>query len=177
MPEYAVFLRSLNVGTTNRIKSADLCDVFRSVGTRDVRTFLQSGNVRFQHDDTDVETVAQLVERGLEEAGLKRVAAIVRTLEDLDGLAAGKPFGSGDGAGLSRFVVLLRRPYTGDFSGLKSPDCTFVGSTPTEVFLTAPKGLPRPANPNATIEKVTGSPCTGRFWNVVVDFAAFCRKG
>lgn len=45
--DLVALLRGINVGTANRIKMADLRAAFESLGHREVRTVLQSGNVVF----------------------------------------------------------------------------------------------------------------------------------
>jgi len=176
VPRYAAFLRSLNVGAANRIKMDALRDVFTGAGAEDVSTYLQSGNVAFRHEEGDRSLLAHDIERAVEGAGLKNVAVALRTLDELDAIVALDPFGGLAGQDVYRFVLFLRKRCAADLSGLIYKDCSFVSQTPTEVFMTSPKGLPRPANPNALIERATASPSTGRFWNVVTDFATFCRR-
>ena len=45
MPTYAVFFRALNVGGHGKMKMDDLRTLCVDVGLRDVRTYIQSGNV------------------------------------------------------------------------------------------------------------------------------------
>lgn len=47
---YVALLRGINVGGHNKISMADLRAVFDDAGYRNVTTYIQSGNVAFEHD-------------------------------------------------------------------------------------------------------------------------------
>ena len=66
MAKYIAFLRGINVGKI-RIKMPALKLAFEKMGCRDVRTFLQTGNVVFLSDKTLDDLKTQL-EKGLSEA-------------------------------------------------------------------------------------------------------------
>jgi uncharacterized protein (DUF1697 family) len=48
MAVFLAFLRGINVGSNNRIRMADLRNVFQDLGFTDVQTYIQSGNVIFR---------------------------------------------------------------------------------------------------------------------------------
>src|SRR4051812_7130652 len=48
MPVIVSMLRGVNLGPTRRLKMDDLRAVYESLGLRDVRTYVQSGNVVFR---------------------------------------------------------------------------------------------------------------------------------
>ena len=48
MPVIVSMLRGVNLGPSRRIKMEDLREVYESLGLRDVRTYVQSGNVVFR---------------------------------------------------------------------------------------------------------------------------------
>lgn len=45
---YVALLRGINVGGKNRLAMKDLVTIFEDVGCREVRTYIQSGNVVFK---------------------------------------------------------------------------------------------------------------------------------
>lgn len=80
------FLRGINVGGRNRLPMKGLEAALRDLGAREVRTYLQSGNVVFEGPDLDPATLAErladavMADHGfrprtlvLEAAGLERV--------------------------------------------------------------------------------------------------------
>ena len=48
--KYVAFLRAVNVGGHNKIKMEDLKKLFISIGYKNVKTIIQSGNVIFKTD-------------------------------------------------------------------------------------------------------------------------------
>jgi uncharacterized protein (DUF1697 family) len=63
---YVALLRGVNVGGIT-IKSAELGELFRSLGFDAVRTVLASGNVVFETDETDASGLKRHIERALRE--------------------------------------------------------------------------------------------------------------
>jgi uncharacterized protein (DUF1697 family) len=66
MITYLAFLRGVNVGGKAMLKMADLKDALSKAGFADVKTYIQSGNVIFKSDYTDMKRLAQLIERTIE---------------------------------------------------------------------------------------------------------------
>ena len=67
MPIVISLIRGINVGGHKKIKMADLRDLFSSLGMRQVRTLLQSGNAIFDTDETDLALLKQQLEAGIRE--------------------------------------------------------------------------------------------------------------
>ena len=61
MSAYAALLRAVNLGSTSRISSADLCRIATACGFADVRTYIASGNLLFKTDETE-DTVRDTLE-------------------------------------------------------------------------------------------------------------------
>jgi len=64
MTKYVALLRGINVGG-RIIKMADLKLCFEALGFQNVRTVLQTGNVCFEADETDVSELKQQIESAL----------------------------------------------------------------------------------------------------------------
>jgi uncharacterized protein (DUF1697 family) len=62
---YLALLRGINVGGNNIIKMADLKTCFQEMGLTNVVTYIQSGNVLFDSDETDQLKLTQLIENTL----------------------------------------------------------------------------------------------------------------
>ena len=67
MVGYIALLRGVNVGGIT-VKSADLKDVFESLGFESVRTVLASGNVAFESDQADAAALKRALPVSLEKA-------------------------------------------------------------------------------------------------------------
>lgn len=93
MTRYAAFLRAINAG--GRIITMDvLRAIVASLGFTNVQTFIQSGNVIFETDETDVARLEERLESALTEFLAFLVPAYVRTMPELRALAASWPFPS-----------------------------------------------------------------------------------
>ena len=79
---YVAFLRGINVGGHKLIKMADLVRIFTKAGCRDVRTYIQSGNVIFASPLTDVDYLTRKLETALNKAVGYQVPMILKTLPE-----------------------------------------------------------------------------------------------
>jgi uncharacterized protein (DUF1697 family) len=93
VPTQIALLRGINIGPRNRIAMPELRELLTSAGMRDVRTYVQSGNVVLRSDASpdrlarDCET--QIARRfGLE------IAVVVRTRDELAAVVACNLLGS-----------------------------------------------------------------------------------
>jgi uncharacterized protein (DUF1697 family) len=53
--KYIALLRGVNVGGKNKVSMGDLKKCFEKAGFQNVSTYINSGNVLFDHDETDIE--------------------------------------------------------------------------------------------------------------------------
>lgn len=87
MSSYVAFLRAVNVGG-RFVKMADLRDALSSSGFGDVKTHIQSGNVRVSSTRRSAVKVAEDLSRALTEWAGFEIPAIVRTPTQLGALMA-----------------------------------------------------------------------------------------
>src|SRR4051812_11107057 len=92
MANWAAFLRAINVGG-RRVSSADLCAPFEELGFDDVASFRASGNVVFSTKSKSEAAVRKKVEKALRDALGYDVVAFMRNTQDMQALAAARPFG------------------------------------------------------------------------------------
>lgn len=92
MITYVGLLRGINVGGRNRLAMADLRALVRDLGHEDPRTYVQSGNVVFSSDRTDVEALArELAERIDADLGVSP-AVVLRTAGEFTEVVAANPY-------------------------------------------------------------------------------------
>lgn len=60
--KYVALLRGINVGGNNKVPMADLRETMGRIGAVDVRTYINSGNVIFEHEVAPATLVASLIE-------------------------------------------------------------------------------------------------------------------
>jgi uncharacterized protein (DUF1697 family) len=93
MPRHIAFLRGINVGG-HRIKMDELRRLFEGLGVSDVSTFIASGNVVFQSPDEDAAKLERQIEDHLEKELGYAVATFMRSMVELEAIAALEPFGA-----------------------------------------------------------------------------------
>jgi uncharacterized protein (DUF1697 family) len=92
MIQYVAFLRGINVGGKNLIRMDALRGICESVGCKNVRTFIQSGNVIFESANADATALTRKIEKALLRAVGFEVRVALRTLADLEGILTPDPF-------------------------------------------------------------------------------------
>jgi uncharacterized protein (DUF1697 family) len=93
---YVALLRGVNVGGRNRLAMADLREVIESLGHRQVKTYIQSGNAIFSTGEDDSRQDASVLAVGIRDRIAERldldVDVMVRDRDDLEAILAGVPF-------------------------------------------------------------------------------------
>nr|WP_263323500.1 DUF1697 domain-containing protein [Neobacillus sp. Marseille-Q6967] len=91
MQIYIALLRGINVNGHNIIKMSELKTLFEDLGFKNVKTYIQSGNVLFEADQ-DAGTMAGQIEKGIEEKFGLEVPVVIRTRSDLELLIENCPY-------------------------------------------------------------------------------------
>lgn len=176
MTTYIVLLRGINVGGKNLLPMKDLIRLLERHGMRDVRTYIQSGNVVVRHAGTKagVETIAGTA---IEKAFGFRPELIVLTAADLDRVIARNPFPTAAEVPVSLHVMFLRsvprQPELKALDALKAPGERFALKEKA-FYLHAPDGIGR-SKLAARIEKALGVAGTARNWRTVMQLEAMAR--
>lgn len=108
MIRYVAFLRAINVGGQNLIKMQELARIFASAGFKNVRTFIQSGNVIFDSRSGNSAALTKKIERALQQTLGYKVTVMLRTLAEIQEIVRRNPFKkTPPGADVMMFVVFL----------------------------------------------------------------------
>lgn len=91
MTIYVALMRGINVGGKNKIKMAELRNVLSSAGMEQVQTYIQSGNILFVSDLSEVQ-LQQQIEQKIEASFNIASSIILRTAEELKRLKENCPF-------------------------------------------------------------------------------------
>jgi len=103
MIKYAAFLRAINVGGHGLIKMNDLRKSFESLGLKNVRTYIQSGNVLFESPEKNPDILREKIEKRLHKMLEYEVTTFLRTDEEMNDIVEHNPFSD---AKLSKDLVL-----------------------------------------------------------------------
>jgi uncharacterized protein (DUF1697 family) len=109
MKRYIAFLRAINVGGTTIIKMSDLKRMFESFGLENVQTYIQTGNVIFESDESKASVLEEQVEHQLEKAIGKRIRLFVRTTREVSGMVEACPFAPQEGETV-HVAILEKKP-------------------------------------------------------------------
>jgi len=91
VPRYVAFLRAINVGG-HTVKMAQLRGAFEALGFVGVSTFIASGNVIFESDETESAALEQRIEAALRDSLGYEVATFLRTDAEVGRIAEQAPF-------------------------------------------------------------------------------------
>jgi uncharacterized protein (DUF1697 family) len=90
---WVALLRGINLASRNRVAMADLRRVFEEAGCRDVRTYINSGNVVFTKQAKDRARLVRTLERAVEDELGVAAAVVLRTPAELRRILDAHPFG------------------------------------------------------------------------------------
>lgn len=113
MPQYAAFLRGINLGPNRRISGADLRSAFEGMGFEDVGSFRASGNVVFGGASGSAAKLKARVEAGLEQATGMEIVVFLRTADEVRAIAEHQPFDARSvkkAEGKLQVSILSRKP-------------------------------------------------------------------
>jgi uncharacterized protein (DUF1697 family) len=124
---YIALLRGINVGGRATVKMDQLRQAFEALSHRDVRTYIQSGNVIFSAAAQATENLAAKIEEKLVRQFSMEIPVIVRTAAELSESIKKNPFPTEADLDPSKvFVIFLAR--TPEKAALKKLDAIPAGS-------------------------------------------------
>jgi uncharacterized protein (DUF1697 family) len=111
MPTYVALLRGINLSGQKLIKMADLRSHFDSFGAKQARTYIQSGNVIFEHRARSAGTLRSNLEKHLANKLGYAVATFVLSSKELVSIAEANPFDTGQPEfGRRMYVCFFEKP-------------------------------------------------------------------
>lgn len=169
--KYIALLRGINIGRKKRIKMADLKEFFELMDFKNIKTYLQSGNVIFEYNLGNTEEIANGIEKKLIKTYEFPVNVIIRTKNELEDIINSNPFINEDNVEIDKLHVtfLHEMPDKVIVSNLdmkKSENEKFkiIGK---EIYLYLPNGYARTKLNNNIFEKKLNTIATTRNWKTV----------
>jgi uncharacterized protein (DUF1697 family) len=175
---HVALLRGINVGGKNKLAMKELVSIFTGAGAKDVRTYIQSGNVVFTAGRKGAGELASIVTAEIEaRLGLK-VPVVLRTQAELDAALEANPYRRRAPNPKALHVIFLRdRPSKSAVKALdpnRSPpdEFTVLGR---EVFLHCPNGLGRSKLTTTWFDRSLDTVSTIRNWSTVNALVEMCK--
>lgn len=177
---YIALLRGINVGG-HTVKMDHLRTLFAQLGFARVRTYIQSGNVFFETEETDRQALTQTIERHLREALGFDVPVFLRTDAELAHIVASDPFKHIPLTPDLRFsVTFTSEPISRSLAlPLSSPkgDMDIIHTTDYEAFVVWHIVNGRPPASDAFLAKAIGARTTTRFFHTTAKILEAARNG
>ena len=171
MATYISMLRGINILGHNLIKMSDLQALFRDVGFRKVRTYIQSGNILFEAPRSPADKISSRIVKAIHKAYGFSVSNFVITPKELGQVIHKHPFLKKRGIDRSKLHVtfLSAAPEKTDLekiNDLPRGDEAFhcVGKA---MYLYCPHGYGRTKLTNNTLERLLAVSGTTRNWRTV----------
>jgi uncharacterized protein (DUF1697 family) len=171
MKTYVALLRGINVSGQKKIIMSDLKRCFEDLEFKNVRTYIQSGNVVFACVHSSKDQLSDLIEKKITAQFGFSVSVIIVNAADLENLLKQNPFSHDPGKRPDRFYVtfLTSKPAPENIKKLEA-----TGYSPEEyalqdkyIYLYLPYGSGRAKINNNFFEKILKVPATTRNWNTV----------
>ena len=110
--KYVALLRAINVGGRNLMSMSAVRACLEQREFECVSTYIQSGNILFESDVSDVSTLAATIEQALGETFGHTAPVFLRSHRQMKKIVAEAPKEWKTGATLRRNVAFLRKPLT-----------------------------------------------------------------
>ncbi|HVS01796.1 MAG TPA: DUF1697 domain-containing protein [Thermoanaerobaculia bacterium] len=168
---YVALLRGINLGGRNRLPMRELAALFADCDCGAVRTYIQSGNVVFEASPKRAERVPACVAAAIEERFGFSSPVVLRSAEELRGVAGANPFlAEGADPGALHVAFLADAPSAariGTLDDHRSPPDRFVVRG-REIYLHLPQGMARTRLSNQYFDSRLATTSTIRNWRTVL---------
>jgi uncharacterized protein (DUF1697 family) len=177
--KYVALVRAINVGGKNLLKMDVLRALCESAGLKNVRTFLQAGNVSFESNSKNPALIASKIEKQLSDSMKGELKVIVLPLTELAKLTRRDPFKRVEPGDVMLCVVFFAdEPTKSPKLPVKSTDNLELIAVHDRVAFVVAR---RKQNgwfgfPNGFVEKQLGVIATTRQWSTIRKFVAFAEK-
>ena len=171
MTRQLALLRGINVGGRSRVPMKELVAAMEGQGFTNVSTYLQTGNILFESDETDPSALAIRLQELIAGQFGTTTPVILRTPEQLGQVSSGHPYLDDEDAPAKLHVMFLdHEAGPSDIVELdpdRSPGDRFVVEG-QEIYLHYPNGAGRSKLTTDYFERRLGVTATARNWNTVL---------
>lgn len=169
-------LRAINVGGHNKIPMAQLRTCYERLGLKNVKTYIQSGNVFFSSSTVGNDELESSI---TEVTGFSIPGFLFTDDEWLDITAHAPSEFETSGKELKKYIAFTNVPISGtamETLNAKATSQEVFSRHGRALFLHYPADLKKPFSSNASIEKIIGQPATTRNWNTLKALAKMIRE-
>jgi uncharacterized protein (DUF1697 family) len=169
MTKYVAFLRGINSGGNQTVRMEVLRKTFEALGFENVKTILASGNVIFETDTLDEKALEDGIEEVLHGVIGFGSTVIIRSIENIQHLAASHPFGGSTPNPNNKFYVtfLQGKPETKLTFPVTGKGYTIVGIFDGAIYSVVDLSRAKTPDLMQVLDKEFGKGNTTRSWNTI----------
>ena len=166
MERHIAFLRGINVSGQKLIKMEALRKAFTEAGFGDVKTYIQSGNVIFDSDETDTKKLTMILEDVIEKSFGFRTDVILRRHSDIESILNSLKISIAESGEERKYYITFLKEVNSELFTIplfsKNKDVEVIYHNNMEFISISNIFKGNFGFPNAFIEKTTGIPATTR---------------
>jgi uncharacterized protein (DUF1697 family) len=169
MTTFVALFRGINVGGKNSLPMKELVAVLESLGAKNIKTYIQSGNAIFQSSEKNISRFSNKVCKEIESRFGFSLHVVIFELAEIEKVIANNPFKEAEGIPDTLHLgFLAMAPVNSDLSKLdsikKSSERFYLMDK--IFYLHAPEGFGR-SKLAVNSEKLIGVPMTFRNWRTL----------
>ncbi len=177
MNTYIALLRGINVGGNNKLPMKELVTVLAELGLRNVKTYIQSGNVVFQSDRADTAALSAEITAAIRKSHGFAPYVLLLDAQAMQAAIAANPFPAGEAEPKSLHLFFMdvtpQKINWETLERLKAPNERYQ-LLDNVFYLHAPDGIGRSKLAEA-IGKGWGVNITARNWRTVITIMAMAQ--
>ena len=178
MNTYIALFRGINVGGKNLLPMNELVVLLEDIGTRNIKTYIQSGNVIFQSVEKNIVQLSKRLTIEIKKRHGFEPYVLILGLDEIEKAMAENPFPEAETDPSSLHLGFLaftpKSPDLKKLDGLKKESERF-HLTDNVFYLHAPEGVGR-SKLAASTEKLLGVPMTDRNWRTVCKIREMAKE-
>jgi len=171
MIDYIAFLKGINVSGQKMMKVKDLNNIFIKLGFKNVKTYVQSGNVRFESDESNKNDLVGIMEKEIYNVFGYNPTVILKTIKEIEDLVDESPFKNiGSESKAKMYISFLVGYPTKEYElplVSREKDVKVVKVSNEIVLSIVIENNERYYSPNSFIEKELGVLATTRDWKTI----------
>lgn len=172
MHTYTALLRGINVSGHNKIKMADLLQLFLEKGFNNVQTYIQSGNVVFKSNLLENSKIEQIIQEGILSQFNLNVPVLVISKKQLITIFEENPFTKKEKIDITKLHVTLLNNFPELTAIQKTNELNIYGKDQFNVlkkriYLYCPTGYGKTKLTNSFFEKKLNVSATTRNWKTI----------
>jgi uncharacterized protein (DUF1697 family) len=176
---YIALLRGINVGGNNKLPMRELVTLLEGLGLQNVKTYIQSGNVVFQSEQTDTAQLSQAITNAIRQHHRFGPYVLILDIKTFQAAMAANPFPEGEAEPKSLHLFFMdASPQNLDVAALDRVKAHNERYQLIDqvVYLHAPDGIGR-SKLAEMMGKGWGVNITARNWRTVSEVMAIATGG